>query len=410
MDEKDAVTAAALLNSGSSAFNKALTAHTEAEASLARAEHIKAQTAQSQLDSTRRSILATANRIQAQDNDRLRKAQFEARSEVSGLESRVKTLEQENAELRATLKEWVASQRGLMALAKAMKEKVESCPNREHHKLADSVAIAEDAAEASYNSNDVEEAKKIIPWPCPTHGEVKERKALRQQKFDIAMLVDEGRLYLVADQRPATWKEGFALWLEHAEAGNPQAQFNVGRCYVLGEGVESDLAKANEWYLKATEENDPRAFFNLYLLYQNEKFAQCDAAQAQVYLHNAVELEEPRAIKEAMRLQEKAAQEEAIRIEQERLAKIEADPQQKLQDELRAFKKIKVASVDIIEETQRVDTDFDLKIYSALFRLENISPGVQFAVACNVDLYEDDPDAKKIKINATTSLKESLHK
>lgn len=195
MDEKDAVTAAALLNSGSSAFNKALTAHTEAEASLARAEHIKAQTAQSQLDSTRRSILATANRIQAQDNDRLRKAQFEARSEVSGLESRVKTLEQENAELRATLKEWVASQRGLMALAKAIKEEVETCPNRKHHKLADKDnrnLIADNAAEQSYETEDSDMTLKTErPVYSPLTKNSKERKALRQQKIDTAKRVDE---------------------------------------------------------------------------------------------------------------------------------------------------------------------------------------------------------------------------
>lgn len=299
-------------------------------------------------------------------------------------EDKIRELEKENAELRATLKEWVASQRGLMALAKALKEEIESCPNREHHKLADQkerFLIADDAAEKSYNSNDSEVATKTqIPRHSPTHPVAKERKSLRQQKIDIAKLVDEGRLYLVADHQPATWKEGFALWLEHAEAGNPQAQYNVGRCYHSGDGVESDLAKANEWYLKAAEKNDPRTFHNLYMLYQNEKFAQYDAAQSEDYLQKAVELEEPRAIKEAMRLQEKAAQEEAIRVEQERLARIEADKQQKLQDELRAFKEMKVAAVEIFEEIREIDTDSSQKIYSALFRLENISPGIELTI------------------------------
>lgn len=294
-------------------------------------------------------------------------------------EDKIRALEKENAKLRATLKEWAASQRGLMALTKALREEVESCPNHKHHRLASldlRDEIADKAAETAYNAD----LPNVIPAHAPTNQNTKERKALKQQRFDIAKLVDEGRLYLVADHQPATWKEGFALWLEHAEAGNPQAQYNVGRCYHSGDGVESDLAKANEWYLKAAEKNDPRTFHNLYMLYQNEKFAQYDGAQSQVYLQKAVELEEPRAMKEAMKQQEKAAQEEAIRVEQERLAKIEADKQQTLQDELRAFKEMKVAAVEIFEEIQEIDTDSSQKIYCALFRLENISPGIELTI------------------------------
>ena len=37
-----------------------------------------------------------------------------------------------------------------------------------------------------------------------------------------------------------------------ADQGDPVAQFQLGRCYAKGQGVEKDLARAVTWYRKAT--------------------------------------------------------------------------------------------------------------------------------------------------------------
>ena len=43
-----------------------------------------------------------------------------------------------------------------------------------------------------------------------------------------------------------------------AEQGHAQAQFNLGVCFLTGQGVEQDLARAVHWYTKAAEQGDPK--------------------------------------------------------------------------------------------------------------------------------------------------------
>ena len=47
--------------------------------------------------------------------------------------------------------------------------------------------------------------------------------------------------------------EAFKWYLQAAENGNMNAQYNVGICYEYGKGVEIDLDKAIEWYTKAAD-------------------------------------------------------------------------------------------------------------------------------------------------------------
>ena len=50
--------------------------------------------------------------------------------------------------------------------------------------------------------------------------------------------------------------------ITRAESGDPAAQTNLGICYVHGDGVEPDPAKALFWYLKAAEKDEPSALTN----------------------------------------------------------------------------------------------------------------------------------------------------
>lgn len=49
-------------------------------------------------------------------------------------------------------------------------------------------------------------------------------------------------------------KEAFAWYMRGAEKGNCKSQYMVGECYANGWGVETKLAKAQEWYKKAASQ------------------------------------------------------------------------------------------------------------------------------------------------------------
>lgn len=113
---------------------------------------------------------------------------------------------------------------------------------------------------------------------------------------EIDKAIKEKKLYFIGDALPVDWYAGFKLWLAHAEAGDAKAQYNVGRCYDRGDGIDQDKEKALQWYLKAAEKNDCRAYFNLYLYYSSDKLNISSCEKAERYLQNAFELHEPRAI------------------------------------------------------------------------------------------------------------------
>jgi hypothetical protein len=56
---------------------------------------------------------------------------------------------------------------------------------------------------------------------------------------------------------------------KQADAGNANAQFNIGSMYENGSGVKQDYAEAAKWYRKAAERGDARAQYNLGILNQN---------------------------------------------------------------------------------------------------------------------------------------------
>ena len=80
-------------------------------------------------------------------------------------------------------------------------------------------------------------------------------------------------------------------WQPLADAGDADAQFNLGQAYKLGKGVPTDLAAALEYYRKATVQSHARAEDNYGLLL----FQQNQRQQAMPYLERSAERGEPRA-------------------------------------------------------------------------------------------------------------------
>lgn len=92
------------------------------------------------------------------------------------------------------------------------------------------------------------------------------------------------------------WQQGdygraIGEWRPLAQAGDPDAQFNMGQAYKLGRGVSADPTAAIGWYRKAAAQGHLRAEDNLGLLL----FQQGDRAGAMPALQKAATRGEPRA-------------------------------------------------------------------------------------------------------------------
>ena len=74
-----------------------------------------------------------------------------------------------------------------------------------------------------------------------------------------------------------------------AEAGLPEANYNLGICYAEGRGVAQDYAAAASWYRKAAEQGDAGGQYNLGLCYYNGQGVAEDREQAIYWAKKAAE-------------------------------------------------------------------------------------------------------------------------
>ena len=94
----------------------------------------------------------------------------------------------------------------------------------------------------------------------------------------------------------AAWQAGdyaraVAEWRPLAEAGDADAQFNLGQAYRLGRGVPQDLRLAEQWFERAARQRHDQAGANLgLLLFQNGR-----AREAMPWIQAAAQRGDPRA-------------------------------------------------------------------------------------------------------------------
>ncbi|HDR9033315.1 TPA: sel1 repeat family protein [Burkholderia vietnamiensis] len=138
-----------------------------------------------------------------------------------------------------------------------------------------------------------------------------------QQQIDQAIKKHE--LYFLGDALPADWYAAFKAWLPLAQNGDPQAMYNVGTCFVRGDGTEKDVTVGIDWYRRAAEAGDARAMFALY-----ERYKTVSQEQANGFLTGAVAAKEPRAMAVI-----RAGEREQQRLKQEQQAAQERDDRQK---------------------------------------------------------------------------------
>ena len=155
MDMKDAVIGAAVLGS----LSKQSASIAEKGINIAQLE---ADTARIRSETELNTQRALTRQMETLTNMRRESSNQQEMNQLSreniDLSNRLEQMEAEMTEMRAMMKEWVSSQRGLLALAKELKKEIDTCPNKEHHVLKDTTAvkkIAEDAADIAFaDAND----------------------------------------------------------------------------------------------------------------------------------------------------------------------------------------------------------------------------------------------------------------
>jgi Sel1 repeat len=85
------------------------------------------------------------------------------------------------------------------------------------------------------------------------------------------------------------------LWSAAAQAGDPQAAFNLGLLYDLGDGVAESAETAFTWYRRAAQAGLPSAAFNVGVMYDSGRGAPADRAEAAIWYARSAALGEARA-------------------------------------------------------------------------------------------------------------------
>jgi hypothetical protein len=90
-----------------------------------------------------------------------------------------------------------------------------------------------------------------------------QRRPIRTTAADCRI---RGGEYVAYDR--ADYKSALNVWMPSAEAGDAQAQVNVGEIFERGLGAEPNYEAAIIWYTRAAEQGNTRAQFNLGTLYE----------------------------------------------------------------------------------------------------------------------------------------------
>ncbi len=94
---------------------------------------------------------------------------------------------------------------------------------------------------------------------------------------------EKGNSYFESDN----YTEAMRWYRKAAEQNHAEAQYALGRCYEMGEGVVKDQAEAVKWYRKAAEQGDADAQYRLGMCYQDGRGVVKDEAKAEKWQDKA---------------------------------------------------------------------------------------------------------------------------
>jgi len=146
--------------------------------------------------------------------------------------------------------------------------------------LASGVAIAKKnaATEGMQTRQDLEIVDCLLPGVVRSIGNttyVTQRRPTRTTAADCHIRGGEYTAYDRAD-----YKSALRVWMSAAEAGDAEAQNNVGEIYERGLGGTPNFEAAVIWYQKAADQGLSRALFNLGTLYEQGQGVEQDRLKA----------------------------------------------------------------------------------------------------------------------------------
>jgi TPR repeat protein len=109
----------------------------------------------------------------------------------------------------------------------------------------------------------------------------------RAQAHEVPAMEELGRRLIAGTGVPRDLPTGVAWFQRAAEAGSPEAEFNVGVMYDRGFGIERNAEKAVEWYRKAVAAGVAPAKHNLALMLREGRGAPQDGPKAVELLRDA---------------------------------------------------------------------------------------------------------------------------
>jgi hypothetical protein len=98
-----------------------------------------------------------------------------------------------------------------------------------------------------------------------------------------------GRRYFLGEGVPKDYAEAVKWYRRAAEQNLAEAQFQLGRCYLLGKGVPKDAPEAVNWYRKAATQNYAEAQYHLGVCYAEGEGVPEDDVEAVKWYRRAAE-------------------------------------------------------------------------------------------------------------------------
>lgn len=184
------------------------------------------------------------------------------------------------------------------------------------------------ATQGMVTRGDLEIVDCLLPGQVRQLGNttyVTQRRPTRTTASDCRI---RGGEYVAYDR--ADLKSALRIWMAAAEAGDAQAQNNVGEIYERGLGTEPDFEAALIWYQKAADQGHGPALFNLGTLYEQGKGVAPDKLKALNLYRQAGGLPEDSVIYESAAQREQ----EQMRAELDRQLKEKDTQLQLLQKQL----------------------------------------------------------------------------
>lgn len=222
------------------------------------------------------------------------------------------------------------------------------------------VGVAQPASDKQAATKGMVKRSDLEIVDCLLPGQVRQlgNSSFLTQRRPIRTTVSEcsirGGEYVAYDR--ADLQSALRVWLQAAEAGDAEAQTNVGDIYERGLGVAPNYEAAAQWYQKAADQGFARALFNLGTLYEQGLGVPQDQLQALNLYRQAWGLSEDNIIFASAAQREQ----EALRTELQR-AVAEKDTQLGLlQKQLKELQE-KLAAQPVAQQSPEASTNAEVE-------------------------------------------------